>query len=109
MFNKNNLNQFMEQAKTMQENMEKIQKEMSSIEVTGESGAGLISVTINGSNYCKKIQIDPSLLLEKIDMIEDLIVAAFNDASRKINEAKKNKMASISSGIPLPTNFDITA
>ncbi|CAL4323548.1 YbaB/EbfC family nucleoid-associated protein [Buchnera aphidicola] len=103
MFNKNNLTNLMKQAKKMQDKMSKIQKEISIIEVTGESGAGLVKITINGSYDCKKIEIDKNIMKEdSIEMLEDLIVAAFNDASRRISEEKKKKMSNISSEIPFP-------
>ncbi|WP_343128512.1 YbaB/EbfC family nucleoid-associated protein [Buchnera aphidicola (Kurisakia onigurumii)] len=107
MFKSDNLTNLMQQAKNMQEKMQFMQKEIEKLEVIGESGAGLIKVTLFGNNQCKKIQIDPSLLIKKeLDILEDLVVAAFNDALRKITEEKNKKMSTISSGINFPTNFN---
>jgi len=76
----------------MQEKMQKVQEEIANMEVTGESGAGLVKVTINGAHNCRRIEIDPSLMADDKDMLEDLIAAAFNDAARRIEEAQKEKM-----------------
>ncbi|CAL4324939.1 Nucleoid-associated protein YbaB [Buchnera aphidicola (Eriosoma lanigerum)] len=108
MFNKNGLGNLMQQAQNMQEKIEQVQKEISSMEATGESGAGLVKITINGLYNCKQVKIDPSLLVDDdIEILEDLAAAAFNDASRKINEAKKQKMETISTGMSLPSGFNI--
>lgn len=105
MFNKAGLGNFMKQAQQMQEKMQKMQEEIASIEVTGESGAGLVKITINGAHNCRRIQIDPSLFGDDQDMLEDLVAAAFNDAVRRIAETQKEKMASVSSGLQLPPGF----
>ncbi|WP_343189378.1 YbaB/EbfC family nucleoid-associated protein [Buchnera aphidicola] len=107
MFNKNNLGNLMQQAKNMQEKMEKIQKDIAIMQVTGESGAGLVKITLNGSHNCTKVKIDKNLLNEKKEMLEDLIAAAFNDASRRINEKQKEKMSDISNNENLPNNFNM--
>ena len=98
MFGKGGLGNLMKQAQQMQEKMQKMQEEIAQLEVTGESGAGLIKVTINGAHNCRRVEIDPSLL-------EDLVAAAFNDAARRIEETQKEKMASVSSGMQLPPGF----
>ena len=95
MFGKGGLGNLMKQAQQMQEKMQKMQEEIAQLEVTGESGAGLVKVTINGAHNCRRVEIDPSLL-------EDLVAAAFNDAARRIEETQKEKMASVSSGMQLP-------
>ncbi|XBC40155.1 MAG: YbaB/EbfC family nucleoid-associated protein [Buchnera aphidicola (Nurudea ibofushi)] len=107
MFSNNGLNNLMQQAQEIQEKMQRIRKEVSSIEVTGESGAGIVKVTLIGTNNCKKIEIDSTLIVknEKI-ILEDLIVAAFNDAIRKMSELRKKKMSSISSEIPFNKELD---
>lgn len=93
MLDKNNMMKFMEQAQEIQNKMKNIQKEISNMQSKGESGAGLVQITINGNNNCIKTQIDPSLLnIKKKEILEDLITAAFNSALQKINEEKKNKM-----------------
>ena len=98
MFGKGGLGNLMKQAQQMQDKMQKMQEEIAQLEVTGESGAGLVKVTINGAHNCRRVEIDPSLL-------EDLVAAAFNDAARRIDETQKEKMASVSSGMQLPPGF----
>ncbi|WP_343154153.1 YbaB/EbfC family nucleoid-associated protein [Buchnera aphidicola] len=108
MFSKGGLGNLMKQAQQMQEKMAQIQEEIAKMEVTGEAGAGLVKVTINGAHNCKCVEIDPSLLkIDDKDMLEDLATAAFNDASRRISEVQKKKMSSISTGMPLPTGFNV--
>lgn len=99
------LGNLMKQAQQMQEKMQKVQEEIANMEVTGESGAGLVKVTINGAHNCRRIEIDPSLMADDKDMLEDLIAAAFNDAARRIEEAQKEKMANVSNGMQLPPGF----
>lgn len=82
--------------------MQKMQEEIAQLEVTGESGAGLVKVTINGAHNCRRVEIDPSLLEDDKEMLEDTVAAAFNDAARRIEETQKEKMASVSSGMQLP-------
>ncbi|MFS1537565.1 MAG: YbaB/EbfC family nucleoid-associated protein [Candidatus Phlomobacter fragariae] len=105
MFGKGGLGNLMKQAQQMQEKMQKVQEEIASMEVTGESGAGVVKVTINGAHNCRRIEIDPSLMGDDKDMLEDLIAAAFNDAARRIEEAQKEKMANVSNGMQLPPGF----
>lgn len=105
MFGKGGLCNLMKQAQQMQEKMQKVQEEIANMEVTGESGAGLVKVTINGAHNCRRIEIDPSLMADDKDMLEDLIAAAFNDAARRIEEAQKEKMANVSNGMQLPPGF----
>lgn len=92
----------MKQAQQMQEKMQKMQEEIAQLEVTGESGAGLVKITINGAHNCRRIDIDPSLMEDDKEMLEDLIAAAFNDAVRRAEELQKEKMASVTAGMPLP-------
>ncbi|MET3815911.1 hypothetical protein FHW04_002805 [Pantoea sp. AN62] len=105
MFGKGGLGNLMKQAQQMQDKMAKVQEEIAALEVTGESGAGLVKVTINGAHNCRRVEVDPSLLEDDKDMLEDLIAAAFNDAARRIDETQKEKMASVSSGMQLPPGF----
>jgi len=108
MFTKNGLGNLMKQAQQMQDKMAKIQEEIANMEVTGEAGAGLVKVTINGAHNCRRVEVDPSLLHnDDKDMLEDLAAAAFNDAARRISEVQKKKMSSISTGVPLPNGFNI--
>ncbi|MGP1958591.1 MAG: YbaB/EbfC family nucleoid-associated protein [Arsenophonus sp. NC-CH8-MAG3] len=99
------LSNLMKQAQQMQEKMQKVQEEIANIEVIGESGAGLVKVTINGAHNCRRIEIDPSLVTDDKDMLEDLIAASFNDAVRRIEEAQKEKITNVSNGIHLPPGF----
>ncbi|CAA2930576.1 YbaB/EbfC family nucleoid-associated protein [Arsenophonus endosymbiont of Bemisia tabaci] len=99
MFGKSELGNLMKQAQEMQEKMQKVQEEIANMEVTGKSGADLVKVTINGAHNCRRIEIDPSLMADGKDMLEDLIAAAFNDAARRIEEAQKEKMANVSNGM----------
>ena len=104
---KGGLGGLMKQAQQMQEKMQKMQEEIAQLEVTGESGAGLVKVTINGAHNCRRVEIDPSLLEDDKEMLEDLVAAAFNDAARRIDETQKEKMASVSSGMQLPPGFKL--
>ncbi|CAL4323435.1 Nucleoid-associated protein YbaB [Buchnera aphidicola (Periphyllus testudinaceus)] len=107
MFNKGNFGNLMKQAQKMQKKMKKIQKEIKSIKVIGESGAGLVKLTLDGSYNCKKVDIDYNLFKDDDkEIIEDLIVAAFNDSIRKIKEKKKDRISKISNGIPIPSDLN---
>ena len=98
---------FMQQAKKMQARMEEIQNEVKNIEVTGESGAGLIKVVMNGRHDVRRVEMDPSLQQEDREIVEDLIAAAVNDAVRKVEEVSKEKMSQLTGGMPLPPGFDL--
>ncbi|MFM1979765.1 MAG: hypothetical protein RLZ68_1030 [Pseudomonadota bacterium] len=100
MFNKGQLAGLMKKAQTMQEDMKKAQDELGNIEVTGESGAGLVKVTMTCKHDVKRITIGPSLLADDKDMLEDLVAAAFNAAVRKAEDTSSEKMAKISAGMP---------
>lgn len=91
----------MKQAQKIQEKMQKIQEEIAQLEVIGESGAGLVKITVNGAHYCRKLEINPILFKDK-DILEDLIAAAFNDATRRITESQKEKMDMLSKTMQLP-------
>ncbi|HLS56611.1 MAG TPA: YbaB/EbfC family nucleoid-associated protein [Zeimonas sp.] len=95
----------MKQAQQMQENMKRMQEQLAQVEVEGQSGAGLVKVTITCRNDVKRIAIDPGLLADDKDMLEDLIVAAMNDALRKAEQTASEKMGSVTSGLPLPPGF----
>ncbi|RPH65886.1 MAG: YbaB/EbfC family nucleoid-associated protein [Burkholderiales bacterium] len=95
----------MKQAQQMQDNMKKMQEQLAQVEVEGQSGAGLVKVTITCRNDVKRITIDPSLLADDKDMLEDLIVAAMNDALRRAEQTASEKMGSVTSGLPLPPGF----
>jgi DNA-binding YbaB/EbfC family protein len=100
MFNKGQLAGLMKQAQAMQDNMKKAQDELGSMEVTGESGAGLVKVTMTCKHDVKRVAIDPSLLADDKDMLEDLVAAAFNAAVRKAEEVSAEKLGKITAGMP---------
>ena len=100
MFNKGQLAGLMKQAQAMQDNMKKAQDELGNIEVTGESGAGLVKVTMTCKHDVRRVSIDPSLLGDDKDMLEDLVAAAFNDAVRRIEATTQEKMGKLSAGMP---------
>jgi DNA-binding protein, YbaB/EbfC family len=105
MFGKGGMGNLMKQAQMMQERMQKMQEEVAKMEVTGESGAGLVKITITGSHNVRRVSIDPSLMEDDQEMLEDLIAAAFNDAVRRAEEQNKAKMADITGGMQLPPGF----
>lgn len=97
----------MRQAQQMQEDMKKAQEELANVEVEGASGGGLVKVTMTCRNDVRRIHIDPSLLADDKDMLEDLIAAAFNDALRKAETTSQEKMSGITSGLPLPPGMSL--
>ncbi|WP_299014787.1 YbaB/EbfC family nucleoid-associated protein [uncultured Photobacterium sp.] len=105
MFGKGGMANMMKQAQQMQERMQQMQEEIANMEVTGESGAGLVKVTITGSHSVRRVELDDSLMEDDKDMLEDLIAAAFNDAARRVEEAQKEKMAGVTGGMNLPAGF----
>ncbi len=105
MFGKGGLGNLMKQAQQMQDRMAKVQEEIAQLEVTGESGAGLVKITITGSHNVRRVAIDPSLMDDDQEMLEDLIAAAFNDAVRRSDEQNKAKMAEVTGGMQLPPGF----
>ncbi len=92
----------MKQAQAMQDNMKRAQDELGLIEVDGQSGAGLVKVTMTCKHAVKRVLIDPSLLADDKDMLEDLVAAAFNDAVRRAEEVSTEKMGKLTAGMPLP-------
>ncbi|MGY1459160.1 YbaB/EbfC family nucleoid-associated protein [Luteimonas sp. A534] len=96
-----NIAQMMQQAQKMQENLQKAQAELANLEVTGSAGGGMVEVTLTGRKECRKVRIDPSVLSDP-EMAEDLIAAAFNDASNKIDAESQAKMGAATAGMPLP-------
>lgn len=106
MFGKGGMGNLMKQAQMMQERMQKMQEEVAKMEVTGESGAGLVKITITGNHNVRRVAIDPTLMQDDDqEMLEDLIAAAFNDAVRRAEEQNKSKMAEITGGMQLPPGF----
>jgi DNA-binding YbaB/EbfC family protein len=104
---KNALGNIMQQAQKMQEDLKKAQEELASMQVMGESGGGLVTILMTGKREARKVTIDPSLLGEDKDMLEDLVAAAINDAVNKVAKMKKEKMAGITAGLPLPPGFQL--
>ena len=97
----------MKQAQAMQDNLKKAQDELATIEVEGQSGAGLVKVTMTCKHDVKRIQIDPSLLGDDKDMLEDLVAAAFNDGIRKAEQVSQEKMGKLTAGMPLPPGMKL--
>jgi nucleoid-associated protein EbfC len=100
MFNKGQLAGLMKQATAMQENMKKAQEELANSEVIGTSGSGLVKITMTGKHNVKRIEIDPSLLADDKDMLEDMLTVAFNDAAKQLADNSEAKMGSVSKGMP---------
>ena len=99
MFDKNQMASLMKKAQEMQQNLQKAQDEVASLEIHGESGAGLVKVTMTGKHDLKKVSIDASLMDDK-EMLEDLIAAAINDANRKLDKESASKMGGLAGAIP---------
>ena len=104
---KGGLGNLMRQAQQMQETMKKAQEELKDLEVTGESGAGMVKVTLNGQHEAKRVVIEPNLLIEPKDMLEDLLIAAFNDAVRKIAVRSQEKYSGLMPGLDLPPGMKL--
>jgi DNA-binding YbaB/EbfC family protein len=92
----------MKQAQQMQENLKKVQEEIAAMEIEGQSGAGMVKVVMTGRHDVKRVSIDPSLLSDDKEMLEDLVAAAINDAVRRVESATQEKMGSVTAGLPLP-------
>ncbi len=101
---KGGLGNLMKQAQQMQENMQKAQEELAKEEVTGQSGAGMVQITMTCSNEVRRVKIDDSVLDDK-EMLEDLIAAALNDAIRRAQETSQQKMMGFTAGLKLPPGF----
>ncbi len=97
----------MKQAQQMQENMKKMQEQLASVEVEGQSGAGLVRVLMTCRHDVKRVTIDPSLLQEDKEMLEDLVAAAVNDAVRRVEATVQEKMAGVTAGLPLPPGLKL--
>ena len=103
---KGGIGNLMKQAQKMQADMQKAQEEMANIEVTGQAGGGLVSVTMTCRHDVKRVTIDDSVMDDK-EMLEDLIVAAFNDAQRKVEKTVQEKFAGMASGMGLPPGMKL--
>ena len=104
----NNMSQIMKQAKAMQDKMAEMQKKIEEQEVEGSSGGGVIKVIVNGKNEIKSLKIDPTLINpQEVEVLEDLLVAAMNDANKKLKESASNQMSSLSDGLGLPPGMKL--
>ena len=101
------LGNLMRQAQQVQENMKRLQEELAKTEVTGESGAGMVKVTLTGKHQAHRVQIDPAALKEDKEFLEDLIAAAINDAVNKVESLNHEKMAQATGGLNLPAGFNL--
>lgn len=102
---KPNMGDLMKQAQQLQEQMQKAQEKMASAEVTGEAGAGLVKVVMTGRHDVRRVSIDPSVLSEDKEVLEDLLAAAVNDAVRRVEEANRNMMSGLTQGLNIPGGF----
>ena len=104
---KGGIGQLMKQAQEMQANMKKAQEEMASITVTGESGAGMVKITMTCRHQVQSVEIDETLVGDDKEMLEDLIVAAFNDSIRKVEKTTQEKFSGMASGMSLPPGMKL--
>lgn len=104
---KGGLGGLMKQAQQMQENMRKMQESLGSVEVEGQSGSGLVRVVMTCKHETRRVTIDPSLLGEDKDMLEDLVAAAFNDAARKVDATVQERMSGFTAGLNLPPGMKL--
>ena len=102
---KGGMGNLMKQAQAMQENMQRMQEEVANMEVEGQSGGGLVKVTLTGRHEARRVTIDPSLMEDDKEMLEDLIAAAINDATRRIEQEQQEKMSGMTAGMNLPPGF----
>jgi nucleoid-associated protein EbfC len=104
---KNQLAGLMKQAQQMQDNMKKMQEQLAAVEVEGQAGAGMVKVVMTCRHDVKRVTIDPSLLADDKEMLEDLIAAAMNDAVRRVETTVQDKMSGVTAGMPLPPGFKL--
>lgn len=98
----------MKQVREMQTRMQQMQEELAALEVSGQSGGGLVSVTLTGKGDMKRVRIDPSLLKpDEVEIVEDLIIAATQDAKSKVESAMQEKMQSVTGGLPIPPGMKL--
>src|SRR4029077_13795893 len=97
----------MKQAQQVQENLKKAQEEIAAMEIEGQAGAGMVKVVMTGRHDVKRVTIDPSLMGDDKDMLEDLVAAAINDAVRRVEAATQEKMAGLTMGMPMPPGFKL--
>jgi nucleoid-associated protein EbfC len=104
---KGNIGQLMKQAQMMQDNMRRMQEQLATLEVEGQSGAGMVKVQMTCKYEVKRLSIDPSLVDDDREMLEDLIVAAFNDAAKRVESTIAEKMSGMTAGMGLPPGFKL--
>lgn len=104
---KGNIGQLMKQAQVMQENMRRMQEQLATLEVEGQSGAGMVKIAMTCKYEVKRVSIDPSLVGDDREMLEDLVAAAFNDAARRVESTIAEKMSGITAGLGLPPGFKL--
>jgi DNA-binding YbaB/EbfC family protein len=102
-----NIGNILKQAQAMQENLQKAQAQVAQLTVTGESGGGMVKVTVNGKHEAVRVEIDPALMSEDKEMLEDLIAAAINDATHKVGVAVQEKMSGAMAGLQLPPGMKL--
>jgi len=107
MINKGQIAGLMKQAQQMQEDMRRMQEQLAGIEVEGQAGAGLVKVVMTCKHDVKRVSIDPTLLADDKDMLEDLVAAAVNDAARRVESTVQEKMAGVTAGLPLPPGMKL--
>ena len=104
---KGNIGQMMKQAQMMQENMRRMQEQLGTVEVEGQSGSGMVKVVMTCKHEARRVSIDPSLAAGDREMLEDLLVAAFNDAARKVEATVQEKMSTLTAGMGLPAGLKL--
>ena len=104
---KGGIGNLMKQAQAMQENMKKLQEQLATMEIEGQAGSGLVKVIMTGRHEVKRVTIDPKLLADEKEMLEDLVTAAFNEAARKVDATTQEKMAAATAGLPLPPGMKL--
>jgi hypothetical protein len=102
-----NINQLMRQAQAMQANMQKVQDEIASLEIVGEAGGGMVKVTMTGKHEVRAVAIEPAVIGEDREMLEDLLAAAINDAVHKVEARVQEKMSSVTAGLQLPPGMKL--
>ena len=102
-----NIGELMKQAQLMQENMRRMQEQLATVEVEGQSGAGMVKVVMTCKHEVKRIAIDPSLVGDDREMLEDLVAAAFNDAARRVEQTVAEKMSGLTAGLGLPPGLKL--
>jgi len=97
----------LKQAQQMQEDFKRVQEDLANVEITGESGGGMVKVIMTGRHDVRRVTLDPALLKEEKEMLEDLLAAAVNDANRRVEQASQDKLAGLTAGMGLPPGFKL--